>query len=44
VGNDKSAKTKNAGKSLLILIAMLMRRYDARREAHCPIEHIQSFT
>jgi len=29
VGNNKLATTKNAGKSLLISIAMLMRWYDA---------------
>jgi len=28
VGNNKSASTTNAGKSLAISIAMLMRRYD----------------
>ena len=29
MGNYKSASTKNAGKSLAILIAIRMRRYDA---------------
>jgi hypothetical protein len=29
VGNNESATTKNAGKSLAILIAMRMWRYDA---------------
>ena len=28
-GNNESARTKNAGESLVILIAMRMRRYDA---------------
>jgi hypothetical protein len=30
LGNNKSTTTKNAGKSLAILIAMRVRRYDAR--------------
>ena len=42
MGNNKSATTKNAGKSLAISIAMLMRRYDAACIAQ--IEHIQGFT
>ena len=29
VGDNKSTTTKNAGKSLAILIAMRMQRYDA---------------
>ena len=42
VGNNKSATTKNAGKSLAILIAIRMRQYDLR--AHRLMEHIQGFT
>ena len=33
VGNNKSATTKNADKSLAISIAMWMQRYDAGRIA-----------
>ena len=34
MGNSKSVRTKNSGKSLAILIAMIaMRRYDAERIA-----------
>jgi hypothetical protein len=43
-GNNESATTKNAGESLAISIAMWMRRYEVRRGAHRPIEHIQGFT
>ena len=40
VGDSESTATKNAGKSMAILMAMAMQRYDVGRR---PIEHIQGF-
>ncbi len=40
VGNNESTGTKNAGELMAISIANVV----VRRGAHCPIEHIQSFT
>jgi hypothetical protein len=44
VGDNESTSTKNADESMAISIAMAMQRYDVRREAHPPMEHIQGFT
>jgi hypothetical protein len=44
VANNKINNDKNAGKSLAILIAMRMQRYNTGYRLHCPKEHIQGFT
>ena len=44
VGDNESTSTKNADESKAISNAMAMQRYDVRREAHPPMEHIQGFT
>jgi len=42
VGNNESATTKNAGKLLVISIAM--RTWQCNAGVHCPMEHILGFT